>query len=103
MDSLYTARFHDLGPVFTTSGTGSYTDVPTWVGQNNEGPTCRRAGLVNMRFPIDLDSYNTTSQRKAYDLFASGTREFPALNNTSFLFEGYSSQGVKAIRGESSA
>ena len=103
VDPKYSTPFHDLGPIFTTSAGGSYTDLPTWIGQNNESPSCQKAGFTNIRFPIDLEFYNVTAQRNAYELFASRTQEFPALNNSMFLFEGYSVQGVKAIPSESSA
>ncbi|KAK7750325.1 hypothetical protein SLS62_007733 [Diatrype stigma] len=103
VDSKYSTSFRDLGPIFTSSTRGSYTDIPTWIGQNNESPSCQKAALANVRFPIDLEFYNVTAQRKAYELFASRTQEIPALNNSMFLFEGYSIQGVKAIPSESSA
>ncbi|KAI0404550.1 hypothetical protein F4802DRAFT_566389 [Xylaria palmicola] len=103
VDSAYMAPFQDIGPVFTNSLEGSYTDIPTWIGQSNDSPPCQKAGLVNIRFPIDLESYNATAQRLAYELFASKTQEFPAFNNSLFLFEGYSQKGVKAVPSESSA
>ncbi|KAI0412992.1 hypothetical protein F5X98DRAFT_391328 [Xylaria grammica] len=103
VDSAYMTPFEDLGPVFTNSLGGSYTDIPTWIGESNDSPPCQKAGFVNIRFPIDLESYNATAQRLAYELFASKTQEFPALNNSLFLFEGYSLQGVKEVPSESSA
>ncbi|KAI0910044.1 hypothetical protein F4823DRAFT_591970 [Ustulina deusta] len=103
VDPARTTPFHDLGPIFTTSAGGSYTDLPTWIGQDNESPSCQKLGFVNVRFPIDLEFYNGTAQQSAYELFASRTQEFPALNNSVFLFEGYTTKGVKAIPSESSA
>ncbi|KAI0139092.1 FAD binding domain protein [Hypoxylon sp. NC0597] len=103
VDTTYTTPFNELGPIATDAAGGSYTDLPAWTGNANGSPPCQKAGLVNIRFPIDIESYNIAAQRKAYDLFASTTQEIPALNNSLFLFEGYSLQGVKAIPQESTA
>ncbi|KAI6083158.1 FAD-binding domain-containing protein [Hypoxylon rubiginosum] len=103
VDPTYTTPFHNLEPIFTDTASGLYTDVPGWLTNSNESPFCQKTGLVNTRFPIDIEVYNTTAQVAAYELFASRTQEFPALNNSAFLFEGYTLQGVQAIPGESSA
>ncbi|RYP61604.1 hypothetical protein DL769_007637 [Monosporascus sp. CRB-8-3] len=103
VDSSYTNYFHELGPVVTDSAGGSYTDLPAWTGNANTSPPCQKAGLVNMRFPVDVETYNIRAQRQVYDLFASAIQETPALNNSLFLFEGYSLQGVKAVPSESTA
>lgn len=42
-------------------------------------------------------------RRDQYDLFSSTTQKNPALNESMYLFEGYSTQGVKAIDGASSS
>ncbi|KAI1496581.1 FAD binding domain protein [Biscogniauxia marginata] len=103
VDTTYTALFQKLGPVATDAAGGSYTDLPAWTGNGNESPPCQKAGLVNVRFPIDVESYNIAAQRKAYDLFASTTQQNTALNNSLFLFEGYSTQGVKAVSEKTTA
>ncbi|RYP03157.1 hypothetical protein DL764_005339 [Monosporascus ibericus] len=103
VDPSYTNYFHELGPVVTDSAGGSYTDLPAWTGNANTSPPCQKAGLVNVRFPIDIEMYNIRAQRRVYDLFASAIGETPALNNSLFLFEGYSLQGVKAVPNESAA
>ncbi|KAI0427305.1 FAD binding domain protein [Xylaria sp. FL1042] len=103
VDPIYTTPFQSLGPIMVVPGSGPYTDLPAWIGEDNDSPSCMKAGLVNIRFPIDIEFYNTTALQSAYDLFAATTQEYPALNNSAFLFEGYSLQAVKKIRGESSA
>ncbi|KAI1391575.1 FAD binding domain protein [Hypoxylon trugodes] len=103
VDKEFTKPFHDLGPVSTEAVELSFTDLPAWTGNGNDSPPCKKANLVNLRFPIDLATYNVEAQRKVYDLFASATQETPALNNSLFLFEGYALQGVKAFPGDSSA
>ncbi|KAI0122400.1 FAD binding domain protein [Daldinia grandis] len=103
VDAAYTAPFRDLRPISTEAAGGSYRDLPAWTGNGNESPPCQKAGLKNIRFPIDIESYHIPSQRKAYNLFASATQETPAFNNSLFLFEGYSLQGVQSIPSESTA
>ncbi|KAI0883287.1 FAD binding domain protein [Annulohypoxylon maeteangense] len=103
VDPTYTKPFHDLNPIAVDGEGGVFTDLATWMGNANTSPPCKKAGLVNYRFPIDVESYNIPAQRQVYDLFASATKETPALNGSFFLFEGYSTQGVKAIPSESTA
>ncbi|KAK5993548.1 FAD-linked oxidoreductase chyH [Cladobotryum mycophilum] len=103
VDSTYTEPFHMLGPIAIDSAAGRYIDLPGWLSSASESPACQKAGLVNLRFPIDLLTYNVEAQRKVYDLFMSVTQETPALNNSMFLFEGYSLQGVQAVASESTA
>jgi hypothetical protein len=103
VNSAYTKPFHNLGPLATDAAGGSYTDLPAWTGNSNASPPCQKAGLVNIRFPIDLQAYNVAAQRKVYDLFASATKTTPALNGSLFLFEGYSLDGVKAIPSDQTA
>ncbi|TGJ83285.1 hypothetical protein E0Z10_g5504 [Xylaria hypoxylon] len=103
VDSIYTKPFHDLGPATTDIGSGTYLDVPRWVGWDNDAAPCQHVGLANTRFPIDIQSYNVQSMRKAYDLFTDVTKKTPELNGSFFLFEGYPLQGVKAIPSESTA
>ncbi|KAI1423279.1 FAD binding domain protein [Xylaria sp. FL1777] len=103
VDPVYTKIFNGLGPIVTDAGAGSYKQIPAWTGIANESPQCQKAGLVTMRFPIDLQTYNVTAQRKAYDLFASAMKETPDLKYSALLFEGFSLHGVKAVPDEQSA
>ncbi|KAF2872287.1 hypothetical protein BDV95DRAFT_628008 [Massariosphaeria phaeospora] len=81
VDPVYTAPFTALG----------------------SSPPCQKAGFVNIRFPIELQTYNISAQRQVYDVFASAIRANPALNGSLFLFEDCSTQGVKAVPHESTA
>ncbi|KAI1743076.1 FAD binding domain protein [Xylaria scruposa] len=103
VDAAYTSPFLALGPIMAMPGGGPYPEFPGWIGESNESPPCQKAGLVNIRMPIDLEDYNVTSIQSAYELFAAKTQEYPALNSSLFLFEGYSLQGVKAIDSKSTA
>ncbi|KNG91157.1 FAD-dependent oxygenase [Aspergillus nomiae NRRL 13137] len=103
VDSVYTKPFHDIGPLSEESKGGSYTDLAGWTGISLSAPPCQKAGLVNPRFPNYLEEYNVPAQKEAYKLFANGARGSSPFNNSIFMFEGYSTQGVKAIDSKSSA
>ncbi|KAH2184532.1 hypothetical protein KXW61_000848 [Aspergillus fumigatus] len=103
VDPVYTKPFHDIGPLSAEAIGGSYTDLAGWTGIATTSPPCQKAGLVNPRFPIYLREYNVPAQKTAYDIFAAATRGSSAFNNSIFMFEGYSTQGVKAINSKSSA
>ncbi|KAI1359867.1 putative FAD-dependent oxygenase [Xylaria arbuscula] len=103
VDSAYTKVFHDLGPSSTGSGSGTYLDVPCWVGWDDDAAPCQHRGLANIRFPVDIQSYNIQSMRKVYDTFADVTQKTPELNGSFFLFEGYSLKGVKDVPRDSTA
>jgi hypothetical protein len=103
VDKRYTDPFTALGPSVTENGTGDYTNLAAWTSNGEKDPPCQKAGFTNIRFPIDLQTYDVSAQRKVYDNFAAALKETPALNNSLFLFEGYSLQGVKAISDQSTA
>jgi hypothetical protein len=69
----------------------------------NTSPACQHQGLANLRFPVDLYTYDTKAQRLVFDEFALATQRNPALNRSFFLFEGYSLQAVKAVPADSTA
>ncbi|KAB8235698.1 hypothetical protein ETB97_010246 [Aspergillus alliaceus] len=103
VDSAYTKPFHDIGPLSTEPIGGSYTDLAGWTGIALSSPPCQKAGLVNPRFPNYLETYDVPAQKKAYEVFADGVRGTSPFNNSIFMFEGYSMEGVKAIDSKSSA
>ncbi|PLN80621.1 putative FAD-dependent oxygenase [Aspergillus taichungensis] len=103
VDPVYTKTFHDIGPLSADSIGGSYNDLAGWTNIATTSPPCQKAGLANPRFPIYLQGYNVPAQKKAYDVFASAIRGSSAFNNSIFMFEGYSTEGVQAIDSKSSA
>ncbi|KAJ5713440.1 uncharacterized protein N7483_010621 [Penicillium malachiteum] len=103
IEEEYAAPFDRLGPVMSMGDKGTYKDLPMWTSNAEDSLPCQKAGLVNARFPVDLQSYNPTTQRLAFDTFSNFTQKFPAFNNSLFLFEGYSLQGVQSIEDESTA
>jgi hypothetical protein len=50
-----------------------------------------------MLFSIDLERYNVTAHRKAYNIFNDALKSSPALGHSSVVNEGYSVKAVQAI------
>lgn len=103
VDAKYTKVFHDIGPIAVVPQSGSYQDLAAWTGIALSSPPCQKAGLANPRFPIYLESYNVEAQKKAYQIFADATKGNSAFNGSLFMFEGYATQGVRAVKETSSA
>ncbi|KFY01573.1 hypothetical protein V490_00837 [Pseudogymnoascus sp. VKM F-3557] len=104
VDAAYTKPFNDLGPIVTTPTSGTYLDLAKWTGISLSDTPCQKTGNANPRFPIYLKSYNPTAQRKVYDLFAQATTNASTpFSGALFMFEGYSTQGVKAIGDDATA
>jgi hypothetical protein len=103
VDSAYTQAFHDIGPISIEPASGTYLDLATWTGIALNSTPCQNGGLANPRFPIYVESYNTTAQKLAYDAFATAVQGDSAFNNSLFMFEGYSTIGVRSVDSDSSA
>lgn len=103
VDSAYTQAFHDLNPLSVTAESGTYQDLAAWTQISLDAAPCQKSGLVNPRFPLYLQTYNITTQKIAYDLFASEISGDSPFNSSIFMFEDYSSGGVKAIDADSTA
>jgi hypothetical protein len=104
----YTTPFHALSPLAITPKSGTYLDLAKWTGIALDSPPCQDFGFSNPRFPIYTSAYNTTAQRKAYDLFASaisssgGEAQSPYANSI-FMFENYPTAGVRVRDNSASA
>ncbi|KAI8155937.1 FAD-linked oxidoreductase [Colletotrichum sp. SAR 10_70] len=103
VDPAYTAPFHALGPLSNSSESGVYTDLAKFVGVRTTDGPCLKTGANNPRFPIYLETYNTTAQKLAFDFFANSIVANSALSNSLVTFDDYSMQGVKAKADDSSA
>lgn len=103
VDEQYTKPFDDLKPLNVDAGAGSYLDLPAWTGIDINGPPCQKTGMANLRYPIDVDKYNPDAVKKAWDVFSTKAQQGTPFNNSLFMFEGYSTQGVKAVPHEKSA
>ncbi|KAH8887629.1 FAD-binding domain-containing protein [Thozetella sp. PMI_491] len=103
VDSAYTEAFHNIGPLSVEPVSGTYLDLAEWTGIALNSTPCLKLGTANPRFPIYVPQYNATAQKAAYDLFAAEVSGSSAFNNSLFMFEGYSEQGVQAVDSDSSA
>ncbi|OQD77907.1 hypothetical protein PENDEC_c002G03007 [Penicillium decumbens] len=103
VDTIYTKPFHDLGPLSISPKSGTYKDLAAWTGIANSSPPCQKAGMANPRFPIYLESYDVPAQKKAWDVYAPAIRGSSPFNNSIFMFEGYSVEGVHEVPHDSTA
>lgn len=103
VESVYTKPFHDIGPISINPQAGTYKDLATWTGIAMNSPPCQKLGYANPRFPIYLEQYNIPAQKKAWDIYAPAVRGSSPFNNSIFMFEGYSVEGVHAIPADSTA
>lgn len=104
VDAAYTKPFEDLGPIVSAPTSGTYLDLAKWTGISLSDTPCQITGNANPRFPIYLKAYNTTAQRQVYDLFTEATTSASTpFSNSLFMFEGYSTLGVKAISDDATA
>ncbi|KAH6723727.1 FAD binding domain-containing protein [Leptodontidium sp. 2 PMI_412] len=104
VSSAYSAPFEALGPIVNADTPGDYRDLAAWTGISLSDGPCSKSGNANPRFPIYLKSYNTKAQAAVYELFKNATTTpGTPFANALFMFEGYSMQGVKALRTDATA
>ncbi|KAJ4181242.1 hypothetical protein NW767_014191 [Fusarium falciforme] len=92
VDPAITKPFHDIGPLSIEPTGISLSSLP-----------CQKDGHVTPRFPLYLQSYNVPAMEKAYKLFTSEIGGDSPFNGSLFMFESYSTQGVRDIDGKSTA
>ncbi|KAB8237519.1 hypothetical protein ETB97_012941 [Aspergillus alliaceus] len=95
--------FDILGPVKVDTHSGPYVDISKWTEFNIGSRACGKGAGYIARFPINLKSYNLEAQRAAFEVYAEETLAHPALEHSSIMLEGYSSQAVKAVDEASTA
>ncbi|RMJ25024.1 FAD binding domain-containing protein [Aspergillus sp. HF37] len=103
VDSSYTQPFHDLGPLSVFPKSGTYRDLAAWTGVSESSAPCQKNGNAHPRFPIYLQSYNPSAQQQAYDLYAAEAGPASPFSASLFMFEGYPTEGVKAVDPASTA
>ncbi|CAI7676577.1 unnamed protein product [Penicillium pancosmium] len=103
VESTYTKAFHDIGPISINPQSGTYKDLANWTSIAVDSPPCQKLGFANPRFPIYLEQYNVPAQKKAWDIYAPAVSGSSPFNNSIFMFEGYSAEGVHAISADSTA
>ncbi|KAL1854451.1 hypothetical protein VTK73DRAFT_8748 [Phialemonium thermophilum] len=104
VDDAHVAPFRAIGPIATQSQSGTYRDLAAWTGIDLAATPCQKTGNANPRFPIYLKQYSPAAQRQIYDLFRQATTNASTpYAGALFMFEGYSQQGVKALRDDATA
>ncbi|KAL9623036.1 MAG: hypothetical protein Q9204_007983, partial [Flavoplaca sp. TL-2023a] len=66
-------------------------------------PTCAAGISTKTRFPVGLQTYNISTNRKIYDLFEDMITAHPALATSFVQFEAFPMQAVKAVDPASTA
>lgn len=100
--SSYSAPIRDLGPLHSVSHEVPYQELSGLTGNGDNDIACQK-GAALLRFPIYLKHYNVTAMQQVYDAFNDMMVRQPAFNNSFFLVEGYSVQGVQRVPSESTA
>ncbi|KAB5577893.1 hypothetical protein GE09DRAFT_1021750 [Coniochaeta sp. 2T2.1] len=103
VDPAISKPFHDIGPLSITPDSGDYNDLAAWTGIALDSPPCQKDGHVNPRFPLYLQSYNASAMQEAWQLFAASVGAGSPFNGSLFMFEGYSTEAVRAIDDKSAA
>ncbi|KAH8678502.1 putative FAD-dependent oxygenase [Xylariales sp. PMI_506] len=103
VDTAYTQAFHGLNPISVTADSGTFQDLAAWTEISLSDAPCQKEGLVNPRFPLYFETYNVTAQKLAYTLFAANVNGSSPFNSSIYMFEDYSSGGVKAVASDSTA
>ncbi|KAM0559928.1 hypothetical protein ACHAPJ_003878 [Fusarium lateritium] len=103
IDAKISKPFHDLKPIAITPESGDYRDLAKWTQIDIDAAPCQKNGLANPRFPLYLQKYNVNAMKAAWKLFASGTGPKTPFNTSIFMFEGYSTQAVRANGAKSAA
>ena len=100
--SEYTAPLLAIGPAVVAANVTDYPGLTTIDGTTIDDAVCTQHDAVNMMFPISFKSYNVTAQRAAFDAFNAFTADATFINSA-VLFEGYSTQAVKAVPSDNTA
>ncbi|KAK8086706.1 FAD-linked oxidoreductase azaL [Apiospora phragmitis] len=98
----YAKPIHDIEPLMVNAGTGTVPEIAELTYQSEDSAGCVY-GLMSLRDPIGLKTYNTAALRKVYDDIDETFRQVPELAGSFFLLEGYSTQGVQAVDEASTA
>jgi hypothetical protein len=98
----YTTPLLAIGPVVQKANVTDYPGLTLVDGTDVNNAVCTQHDSVNAMFPISFKAYNIKAQRAAYDSFNAFTSD-PTFINSAVLFEGYSTQAVKAVPSDSTA
>jgi hypothetical protein len=98
----YTEPLLAIGTLHAAANVTDYPGLALIDGTNMDNAVCTQHDSVNMMFPISINTYNIAAQRAAFDAFNDFTSD-PTFINSAVLFEGYSTQAVKAVPSDSTA
>ncbi|KAL8882006.1 MAG: hypothetical protein Q9198_000914 [Flavoplaca austrocitrina] len=102
--SPYTQTILSLNPISVSNATFPYKDVSHRSFQASIGdPTCAAGISTKTRFPVGLQTYNVSTNRKIYNLFEDMITAHPALATSFVQFEAFPMQAVKAVDPASTA
>ena len=91
-----------IGPAVAAANTTDYPGLTIIDATTINDTVCTQHDAVNIMFPLSVKSYNTQSQVAAFDSYNAFTADARFLNSA-VLFEGYSTQAVKAVPSSSTA
>ncbi|KAM7192572.1 hypothetical protein V8F20_008781 [Naviculisporaceae sp. PSN 640] len=96
-------EFNEIESIWDEQGDVSYPEIFKKQGLSLEDIGCQH-GSTYTTSTAGLEVYNVTVERQIFDGFVKRAREDPDLvKSTAIVHEGYSTKGVTAIPGESSA
>lgn len=98
----YTAPLLAIDPVVTAANATDYPGLAIIDTTTIADPVCTQHEAVNMMFPLSIVKYNIPAQRTIFDAFNAFTVD-ERFNNSAILFEGYSTQAVKAVPSDATA
>lgn len=66
-------------------------------------PICQPGQSSIYLFPVGLQTYNPATNRAIYDLYKEMVNNNPTMNSSIVQFEGYATQGMRAVESDSTA
>lgn len=99
----WVAPFRNFQPLFVENGTASYPELSGLTGNGINDDICQHEPINRIRYPLYLDGFKRGAGKAVFDLYNKTTFDYPALNRSLMLFEGLSSQGVRAVQLDTTA
>ncbi|KAJ0118821.1 hypothetical protein J7T55_013076 [Diaporthe amygdali] len=99
----YLGLYRAIGTESSTIVNATYPDFSRLFRFSEQDAACLEGQLTVQRFPVDLEVYNTTTQKEVLIKFGDIIAENPFLNNSFILWENYGSTAVKEVPDESTA
>lgn len=97
------APFRTFSPLQIENGTTTYPELSALTGNGINDDICQHEPINRIRYPLYLDGFKKGVAKDVYNLYNQTTSQYPALNRSLMLFEGLSTQAVKAVQLDSTA